>query len=124
MEETRAFTQEIPEEAGSLGSSLDVSDGFLDFHGLTGSVGQTASETPADQLLGQMEQKTAIALTEDQSFARGQSPNLVVDSLIQCDDQSDPGAVQNGSPGVHRCVKRRMGSSYDRQDDIWDVASI
>ena len=101
MEETTASSQEIVEEPGSLGSYVDASDRLPDLHGLTGPMGQVASEATPIQLPGQMEQKMVISLTEDQIFPRGQSPNLVVDSLIQCDDQSDTGAIQNRVSAFH-----------------------
>ena len=110
MEETPTSNQDIPEEPGSVGSDMDEAHRFPNLHGLTSTIGKTALETLANKLLEQVEPKTVIALTEDQSFPIGQSPSVVLGTSFQCDVRSDPGSIQNRVPDAHRRMQGRMGS--------------
>ena len=101
VEEITVSNQDIPEEPEPIGSDVDEADRFSNLRGLSGTMGQVAPETSTDKFPEQVEPQRVIALTENRSFTRGQSPDLVVGSLFQCDDRSDPGPVQNGIPGVH-----------------------
>ena len=78
VEEATVSDQDIHEDPGSICSGVVEADRLPNLHGLTGSMGQIVPKAITNKLLGQMEPEMATALTEDQRFTRGQSPDLVV----------------------------------------------
>ena len=117
-------SQNISERSSSVSEKLDESHRLNVLHELASSVGTSASSTVADTFPEWLEPAPSIALTEDQGDRSGQSPTVVVGSACERDDWSNVSSVQNGANCLHGRVQRGLGSSRERSDGIWDVASI